>query len=153
MLAVALVALLGHDNYRTREAADAALRGMGELAYPALRLALSDESPEVRARAGRMLTPERRKEYRAAVLEWIDGPWPPGDRDLMYLYGNWSLRVSLVRELESRGVKAGSYEYRYLDPRQPPAGCWEVWYAGRSLETARRNFGSPRPWLYPPYPP
>lgn len=51
-----LVAQLGSDDFRTREAAHAALQKCGPEAIPALRAALESADPEIRLRAAPLLT-------------------------------------------------------------------------------------------------
>lgn len=63
-----LVHRLGSDDFRTREAAQAELAKMGRLALPALAEAnTTDPSPEVRARAARLLPRAEADELKARV--------------------------------------------------------------------------------------
>jgi len=61
-----LVDLLGHDDFRKREAAEKALLKMGRRALPVLRRALRSTDPEVADRAGRLIREIPLREGRPA---------------------------------------------------------------------------------------
>lgn len=66
-----LIAELGHDSFEVREAADRALRALGEPALPLLRAAMDSDDAEIRLRAGALAALIR---LRADVLAAQNDP-------------------------------------------------------------------------------
>jgi hypothetical protein len=161
-----LAAQLGDPDFSRREAAESALRALGEQALPALEQAWERPDPEVRERAGRLLrtwgwiSPLHRDlltpallsalrgseaEVRRSAAEQVLAAWERGQAALADLYDTAPLRVAVEPRPGRRTFEIPA-DAVVLDASLRNRSRHPGWVGGVSLHL---SFREPRPFGRP----